>query len=300
MRTLANALAGIARRFEFGFASSLLLTVCSLAGAVPSTAFAASAEKQEYHWLIPYPAAQAAMRATMRLPSGSGPFPLAVINHGTSESELLRQDYAAPEFDLVSSWFLQRGYAVLLPQRPGHGETGGAYLESSGSCDAALYQQAGDATADAVRTAIDYAMQFPFVRHRPVVLVGHSAGAWGSLALAAEYPQMVGAVVNFAGGRGGRSYGLANSNCAPERLVQAAAAYGRTTRAKTLWLYSANDSYFGPELSRRMAEAFRAAGGAVDYHLLPPMPDDGHFLIFQAGAVPLWSPLLEDFLNSRR
>ena len=287
-------------RVWLGLVLSILLIAGSPVGAAESTADAELAPAQELHWLIPYPGAAVAMRATMRLPAGKGPFPLVVISHGTSESELLRQEYAAPAFDVVSSWFLKRGYAVLLPQRPGHGETGGPYLESSGSCDEARYEQAGNATADAVKIAIDYAMGHPLVRRGPALLVGHSAGAWGSLALAAADPQLVRAVINFSGGRGGRSYGLPDRNCAPERLVRAAAAYGRQNKVKTLWLYSANDSFFGPALSQEMADAFRAAGGSVDYHLLPPLLHDGHYLIFLPESVPMWAPLLEKFLRALR
>jgi dienelactone hydrolase len=289
-------------RCGLGLVLLMLLIAGSTAGDARSAAANAElAPAQELHWLIPYPRAAVAMHATLRLPAGKGPFPLVVISHGTSESELLRQEYEAPAFDLISSWFLKRGYAVLLPQRPGHGETGGPYLESSGSCDEALYEQAGNATADAAKIAIDYAMGHPFVRRGPVLLVGHSAGAWGSLALAAADPQLVRAVINFSGGRGGHSYGLPNRNCAPERLVRAAAAFGRQNKVKTLWLYSANDSFFGPALSQEMAEAFRAAGGSVDYNLLAPMPDDdGHYLIFEPEGVPLWGPLLEKFLRALR
>jgi dienelactone hydrolase len=287
-------------RFGLGLILSILLIASSAAGGAESTADAELAPARELHWLIPYPEASVAMHATLRLPAGKGPFPLVVISHGTSESERLRQEYDAPAFDVISSWFLKRGYAVLLPQRPGHGETGGPYIESSGSCDEARYEQAGNATADAVKIAIDYAMGYPFVRRGRVVLVGHSAGAWGSLALSAADPQLVRAVINFSGGRGGRSYGLPNRNCAPERLVRAAAAYGGMARAKTLWLYSANDTFFGPALSQEMADAFRAAGGSVDYHLLPPIRDDGHYLIFRIEAVPTWGPLLDRFLKSLR
>jgi hypothetical protein len=55
--------------------------------------------------------------------------------------------------------------------------------------------------------------------------------------LASRYPDLVESVVNFSGGRGGRSYGMANKNCAPERLVEVAGDFGRTTRVPTLWLY---------------------------------------------------------------
>jgi pimeloyl-ACP methyl ester carboxylesterase len=263
-------------RFGLGLILSILLIARTTAGAAQATADAGPGPAQELHWLIPYPGTSVSMHSTMRLPMGKGPFPLVVISHGTSESERLRQEYAAPAFDVVSSWFLKRGYAVLLPQRPGHGETGGPYLESSGSCDEALFEQAGNATADAVKIAIDYAMGYPFVQRAPVLLVGHSGGAWGSLALSAADPQLVRAVINFSGGRGGHSY------------------------VKTLWLYSANDSFFGPALSQEMADAFRGAGGSVEYHLLPPMPDDGHYLIFRIEGVPTWGPLVDKFLKALR
>ena len=44
----------------------------------------------------------------------------------------------------------------------------------------------------------------------------------------------------FSGGRGGRSYGIAGRNCAPERLIAAAAAFARV-HVPTLWLYAVND-----------------------------------------------------------
>jgi dienelactone hydrolase len=284
------------RRLRLGLLAvsmAMIAAACAMAQPAVDTA-------RELHWLIPYPGQDVAMHATVLLPSGKGPFPLAVVSHGTTESEKLRQDYDAPAFETISSWLVRRGYAVLLPQRPGHGETGGRYLESSGSCDAALYEQAGNTTAEAVKIAIDYAMGYPFIRHGPVLLVGHSAGAWGSLALAASNPEIVRAVINFSGGRGGHSYGVANRNCAPERLVEAAAVFGGSAKAKTLWLYSANDSFFSPELSRQMAEAFRNAGGSVEYHLLPAMPDDGHYLVFLPDSVALWGPIADSFLKRIR
>jgi homoserine acetyltransferase len=52
-----------------------------------------------------------------------------------------------------------------------------------------------------------------------------------------------------------------------------------------LWIYTENDTYFGPALSQRMASAFKAAGGNVEYHLLPPFGHDGHFLVDAADGV---------------
>ena len=58
-----------------------------------------------------------------------------------------------------------------------------------------------------------------------------------------------------------------------------------------LWIYSANDTYFGPDTANRMHEAF-TTGGKAEFQMLPPFGSDGHFLIDAADAIPLWSPLL--------
>ena len=132
------------------------------------------------------------------------------------------------------------------------------------------------------------------------MVIGNSAGGWGALALASQNPPSVAAVVNFAGGRGGRNRNRPENNCAPDRLVAAAADFGRTARLPTLWLYAENDSYFAPELSKRMAAAFTAAGGNAAYHLLPPVRGDGHALIATAGPEASWMSYLASFLTQLR
>jgi hypothetical protein len=64
-----------------------------------------------------------------------------------------------------------------------------------------------------------------------------------------------------------------------------------------LWIYIENDTYFGPELSRRMHQAYTGAGGNAEYHLLLPFGSDGHFLIDSADSIPLWAPLVSQFLD---
>ena len=46
-----------------------------------------------------------------------------------------------------------------------------------------------------------------------------------------------------------------------------------------------------------MHNAFTAAGGDAEYHLLPAFGNDGHFLIDSADGVPLWAPLVSQFLE---
>jgi pimeloyl-ACP methyl ester carboxylesterase len=111
---------------------------------------------------------------------------------------------------------------------------------------------------------------------------------------------MIKAVIVFAAGRGGRVDGKPNNNCNPDKLVAATAEFGRTARVPMLWIYTENDTYFGPDLSRRMHEAFVGAGGDAEYHLVGPFGNEGHGLIDAREGVPIWSPLVSRFLDRLR
>ena len=242
-------------------------------------------------WLLPSTQPGFAMRASVFRPPGSGPFPMALINHGSEQDPSRRKRSRPPEFASLTNWFVERGYVVVLPQRPGHGG-GGKYLEDQGGCNGADYARAANGAADSIGAAVDYMKRQGFVQPEGIVLAGHSAGALGSLAYAARRPAGLRAVVNFSGGRGGHHLNRPLNNCAPERLVAAAGQFGRTARVPTLWIYAENDTYFPPALSVEMVAAFRKAGGRADYQLLPPLAGEGHFAI----RGEAWSGALERFL----
>jgi pimeloyl-ACP methyl ester carboxylesterase len=139
-------------------------------------------------------------------------------------------------------------------------------------------------------------MTYPFIRKGTVVLVGQSTGGLASLALTIRWPRMAKSVILFAAGSGGHAEGIANQNCAPERLIRMIQDFGAKIRIPTLWMYVRNDTYFGPELSRRMVDAFRSSGGLAEYHVFPAFSDEGHFFIHSPQAIDLWSPALKAFL----
>jgi dienelactone hydrolase len=255
---------------------------------------------RQQSWLIPAPDRTTLMRATVFRPRGDGPFPLAVINHGSTANEFRRAAYRMPHFRPLTEWLVARGYAVVVPQRPGHGETGGPYYEAQGGCADADYAKAGQGAASSIAAAIDFMTRQPFVRKAGVVAFGHSAGGWGVLALAGHHLRPLAGVVAFAPGLGGRADDVAGKNCAPGRLIAAARGYGARARAPTLWLYAENDSYFSPSLSKRMADAFRLAGGRAEYRLLPATGADGHDFIHSPEAVRYWGPEVDRFLRSVR
>lgn len=254
-------------------------------------------------WLVPSQDTRVLMRTLVYRPPGGGPFPLVVINHGSVQGERRRAGLPQPEFAAASEWFVRRGYAVAVPQRPGHGETGGPYFETNspeGGCDQVDYRQSGDAIADSIQAAIDFLVRQPFVKKTGVIVVGHSSGGWGALALASRDPRDVKAIVSFAGGRGGRMNGRPNHNCAPDKLVEAARMFGAGARIPVLSIYAKNDSFFGPDLAQAMNDAYRNAGGRIDFRLLPAFGTDGHALLGARDGVAMWGPIVEEFLAATR
>jgi dienelactone hydrolase len=182
---------------------------------------------------------------------------------------------------------------VLVPERPGHGATGGKYLEDQGGCDEANYSRSGYATADSIKAALNYLIAQPFVRQERTIIVGHSAGAWGALAMAGEDRKLVSAIVAFAPGRGGHANDAPNQVCAPHTLIASAREFGDEARVPVIWLVADNDSYFSPDLSKQMADAFRAGGDKVDFRVLPAFGSEGHWLAETDGGEKVFGPVLD-------
>src|SRR4029079_3092166 len=251
---------------------------------------------REQLWLLPSGDAAVALRATVFRPAGAMTerHPLVVVNHGTSESN--RMSVSMPVYYWLSRWFVDRGYAVVLPQRRGHGATGGTLVEAVGDCANPNHYRSGIIAAQDVGAAVDYMVRQPFVDPARVLVVGISTGGWASLALASQRPDLMTAVVNIAGGRGGHAWGRKNSVGGANELVKAAHDYASTARAPTLWLYAKNDSYFGPALAAQMAAAWKDGGGNVEYDPLPSYGEDGHDVVDDRAGWDVWGKSLDHFL----
>ncbi len=234
------------------------------------------ARRQE--WRVPTPDTATVSHALLFRPQGEGPFPVAIIAHASVENDIQRAQMREPGYAHLALALVARGFAVLVPQRPGHGATGGAYLEGQGGCDAPDYLRAAQATGRAIGTALDFLRMQSFARKNDAVIVGHSAGGFGALALAQRDPRDIAAIIAFAPGRGGHAHGHVNEVCAPEKLIAASKALGQNARVPVTWLVADNDSYFSPALSQRMADAFRAGGDRVTFKVLPRLAREGHFL----------------------
>ncbi len=256
---------------------------------------------REQLWILPSGDPNRFLRATVFRPDdppGSvEPVrrPLVVINHGTSD--LTRTAVSMPVFYWLSRWFVDRGYAVVLPQRRGHGATGGPLAEAVGTCAKPDHFASGQVAADDVAAVVDYMNRQDFVAPSQTVVVGVSTGGWASLALASRNPATVRAVGNIAGGRGGHAGGEMNAICGEAELIKAAHAFGTGARIPTIWFYAKNDSYFAPELAQQMAAAWSDGGGLADLHVLPDYGEDGHDIADDRAGWDIWGPALARFLD---
>lgn len=259
---------------------------------------------REQFWMVPSGEDGRFLRATVFRPeepdgaqaANAHPRPLVIINHGTAEST--RMAVSMPVYYWLSRWFVERGYIVVLPQRRGHGATGGVLSEGIGNCANPDHYQSGLVAADDIAAVVNYFQEQPFVAQTQVVVAGISTGGWASLAYASRNPKGVRAVINFSGGRGGHAGGMPNAVCGEKRLVETAHRYGESSRVPTLWFYSDNDSYFGPDLARSMAKAWNSGGGTAELHVLAAYGDDGHSIADDRAGWELWGGNLTSFLAS--
>lgn len=260
---------------------------------------AGEASAQTREQIVRIPAADGvSMIATVMRPAGNERRPLVVINHGSPADSSHRSTMARPRYEALSSWFIARGYVVVLPLRRGYGETGGQWAESYGDCETPDYYNAGLHGAADIRSTLDLMRKLPYVAPDRSIVIGQSAGGWAALALSSQNPPGVSGMIDFAGGRGGHQH-LPDGrigNCTPIALVSAAGKYGATARVPTLWIYTANDSFFEPSLARRMFDAYNAAGGKGIYRPLGAFGSDGHALAGSDSGVALWQAPVSEFL----
>lgn len=225
------------------------------------------------------------LELTLFTPKGSGPFPLAVMNHGSdgSKSSKLNSRNRSP---LAVGYFLSRGYAVALPMLRGYAGSEGM-VEIHG-CDPATV---GVDDAKDIYAIIDYLSTFSIIDSRNVVVAGQSFGGWNTLALGTlKHPWVKGLII-FSGG-------MLVSTCSnPEySLVAAAAQFGSHTTVPSLWFYGENDKLFPVSLWRGMYERYTAEWGPaelVDYGIFK---DDSHMMLGYPEGLAIWVPKVDAFL----
>ena len=120
------------------------------------------------------PARPVELEATLLMPNGAGPFPLAVMNHGANGKV---RPSLAPRYRTTFSayFFLSRGHAVILPMMRGYAGSGG-HISSAG-CD---FARVGRENSRDIQAVIDYASRLPSTDSSRVVIAGQSFGGWNT------------------------------------------------------------------------------------------------------------------------
>lgn len=174
--------------------------------------------------------------------------------------------------------------------RRGYAKSEGECTEDFTNCDNIYLYEAGRESVRDLLATLQFMKIQPYIDGSKLLLAGHSAGGFASLAAASQEVDGLLGVINFAGGRGARG------QCSPGDLGKAMEKFGRTTKVPTLWLYSENDTFFSPAFIKEMHDAFQKTGGKAKLVMLPPFGKDGHGVFPNERGLPLWIEEVDKFL----
>jgi dienelactone hydrolase len=261
--------------------------------------FAVAAHAQEMS-MVPVTVDGQAVRLAMRIykPVASGPAPTLVFNHGSTGSGRDPSLFARPiDFSPLAQFFVQRGWAVVMPARRGRGGSEGQYDEGFAgdraagyACDESLSIPGADRALRDIEAAMDAILALPFVDRSRLVIGGQSRGGILSVAYAGQRPEQVKGVINFVGGWLGDRCPVASA------VNQALFVRGARYPRQMLWLYGDQDPFYSLAHTRDNFSAFTRAGGQGTFHEFPPPAgSNGHRIV---GFPDPWAPIIEAYLRS--
>lgn len=219
--------------------------------------------------------------------------PLAVLNHGSPRNAADRSTMSPYRLWPQAVAFARRGWIAVVAMRRGYGNSQGEWAEGYGSCSNPDYATAGRAGAGDIAAVARYISGQSYVSKGKWISVGHSAGAFATVALTSDPPRDLAAAIVFAPGRGSTA---PDAVCGEKQLVAAFAQYGKTSRVPLLWIAAENDHFFGPRLVPMLTSAFANAGGNLTFVRTPAFGEDGHQLFTSTTGTSIWSPVVDRFL----
>ena len=231
----------------------------------------ASAAGAQEATLVPVTVDGERVRLEMRIyrPATADPAPTLVFNHGSTGRGTDPRRFTRPiDYPALAQFFVERGWAVVMPARRGRGGSEGLYDEGfernrakGYACDQTIsLEGAGRALRD-VEAAMDAILAMAFVDGRRVVVGGQSRGGILSVYASAANQAL------FA--RGGR--------------------YG----GDTLWLYGDGDTFYSLDHSRANFAAFQAGRGKGTFHEFPKSAG-GHGI---QASPQNWAVIVESYLK---
>lgn len=222
-------------------------------------------------------------------PTSPGPLPVLVFNHGSTGGGRVSPTttiyFKYPE---VARFFVERGWAVLIPMRRGRGASGGEYLERY-DCDRGILLGGVERAVADLDAALAYVSAQSWADTSRLLLGGMSRGGFLAVTYPSRRQTKARGVINFAGG-----WTAERCDNAIRFNGDGFAAAGRGGTLPTLWLYSENDRNYRAGAVRSYDRAFTLAGGTAELQIFPPIGHDGHILL--PGAVDVWQTAVQQFL----
>jgi dienelactone hydrolase len=226
------------------------------------------------------------LQVTLFTPPGSGPFPLAVMNHGATRisSENRGERY---RYTYSAYYFLSRGYAVALPMARGFAGSGGDLAVAGCRIDIV-----GAANAEDLRAVISALGSRPEIDPTRVIVAGQSFGGWTTMALGTMDVPGVRGLIGF-------SPALRESNCPTQddAMVAGARNFGAAARVPSLWFYGDNDSVMPVATWHAVFDAYLNAGGRAKLVTIGRFLDDSHNMLGFLESLPIWTPQVDAFLT---
>jgi dienelactone hydrolase len=235
-------------------------------------------------------------------PVGDGPFPLALVHHGSTgygtDPQAFNRFFAN---DWLADVLNAHGWIVAFPQRRGRGGSDGLYDEgfaddrSQGySPDTQISLAGAERALIDANAALRALQQQPNVSLEPVLLSGFSRGGVVALMQAGDNPESTAGVINFVGGWMGEGFGDPKINPTLFRRVG-------TFDGRVLSIYGEDDAFYSIEHSLSNLAAMEEMGAESEVHVVSvPGHNRGHWLMFQP---TLWEETVGDYFlhnESRR
>jgi carboxymethylenebutenolidase len=261
------------------------LAVGAMRKLIPAAAFAA-----DDYTTVSYKSGSLNIAAYIYRPPGDGPFPLIVFNHGSRA----KHERKSVPFEYMGDLYRAAGYAVLVPERRGYGESDGTtFSEAAGGESGAVFVDRMEEEADDVLAAADYGATLPFVDPERIGVAGYSFGGIVAI-LAIARNKVFKVALDQAGG----SLSWKKS---PDLRKAMTAAIGKV-KIPVMFMDAKNDAT--TDSVTTLAAAMQKAGRPLEIKIYPAFtptrnPGDipaGH-LIFSDQGVDIWRQDALRFFN---
>jgi dienelactone hydrolase len=225
-------------------------------------------------------------------PRSEGPFPTIIFNHGSTgagQNKVVYKRTVSP--GIIASYFADRGWMTLFPQRRGRGKSGGVYgegLASDGSgypCDAEIAMAGFERAVEDMDDVVRNLRTLHDLDQSQLAIGGVSRGGILAIAYSGMRPGTFKGAVNFNGGWLGRAC-PSHVTVNPQLFER-----GATSGIPTLWLHGTHDHYYRIEHCRGNFERFLSSGGQGRF----VSSTAGHALMFKPS---LWTQHLDEYISS--